>query len=346
MMRLPRFQYFAPRELGEALAILDEWGPQAQVVAGGTDLWPNMKRRQQTPTRVIGLRGIAPLHQLAGDAKSGFTVGAMASLTRVERHGALAEAWPALAAAIRTVSTPPLRNMGTVGGNLCLDTRCNYYDQNWEWRKAIDFCIKREGGVCWVAPGSPRCWAVSSTDLAPALIALGAEVKLVSREGWRLLPVAELYQDDGIAYLAKRPDEIVTEVRLGPPAGWRSTYWKLRRREAFDFPVLSLAAAVQLAPDGTVLAARMAFGAVASRPVVSPAADGLVGAPLTDEAIERAADDAARVAKPLDNTDFSLGWRKRVARAYVVGALRELRGDDPATLGPLARRAGSLPLVS
>src|SRR5579871_6840319 len=119
MMRLPRFQYFAPRALEDAAKILADHGADAQVVAGGTDLWPNMKRRQQTPTRVIGLRGIAPLHELAGDAKSGFTVGAMASLTRIERHGALAEAWPALAHAIRTISTPPLRNMGTLGGNLC-----------------------------------------------------------------------------------------------------------------------------------------------------------------------------------------------------------------------------------
>lgn len=344
MMRCPPFVYRSPSTIEEAAAILAGEGERATLLAGGTDVIPGMKRRTQTPAVLVSLRRVGGLRGLSIDGGRS-SVGAALTLAEVAAEPLL-RPFAALQRAASQVATPHIRNAGTVGGNLCLDTRCNYYDQNWEWRKAIDFCIKREGGVCWVAPGSPRCWAVSSTDLAPALIALGAEVKLVSREGWRLLPVAELYQDDGIAYLAKRPDEIVTEVRLGPPAGWRSTYWKLRRREAFDFPVLSLAAAVQLAPDGTVLAARMAFGAVASRPVVSPAADGLVGAPLTDEAIERAADDAARVAKPLDNTDFSLGWRKRVARAYVVGALRELRGDDPATLGPLARRAGSLPLVS
>jgi 4-hydroxybenzoyl-CoA reductase subunit beta len=240
--------------------------------------------------------------------------------------------------------------MGTIGGNLCLDTRCNYYDQNWEWRKAIDFCMKaprgeaqatRDGGICWVAPQSPRCWAVSSTDTAPALVALGARVTLRSAAGERTIPLADLYADDGMAYLTKKPDEILTAVHLPPVATLRSTYWKLRRRGSFDFPVLGVAAAVRLGTGGVVEEARVVLGAVASHPVTVDTSS-LLGKPLGDDAVEAFADEASKLAKPLDNTDFALGWRKRVARAYLTGTLRELRGDDPAKLGVLARRATAL----
>jgi 4-hydroxybenzoyl-CoA reductase subunit beta len=379
MMRCPSFAFHAPASVEEAAEILAGEGERAMLIGGGTDLVPNMKRRTQTPRVLVSLRRVGGLRGISVEGAPGSqesaVVGAGLTLADVAAEPML-RPWRALQRAAAQVATPHIRNAGTVGGNLCVDTRCNYYNQGYEWRKAIDFCMKRagappkgeaatrlgpaEGGdrgrtgaegpvggeTCWVAPGSPRCWAVSSTDLAPALLALGAEVKLVSKEGWRAIPIADLYHDDGIAWLAKRPDEIITEVRLGNPGGWRSTYWKLRRREAFDFPVLSVGAAVKLAADGTVVAARLAFGAVASHPVLSTAADGLLGKPLTDEAIARAADEASRVAKPLDNTDYSLGWRKRIARAYVEGALRELRGDDPAKLGLLGRRAASLPLLA
>jgi 4-hydroxybenzoyl-CoA reductase subunit beta len=219
--------------------------------------------------------------------------------------------------------------MGTIGGNLCLDTRCNYYDQNYEWRKAIDFCMKKDGDTCWVATSSPTCLAVSSTDTAPALLALGAEVTLVSAEATRRIPVSSLYQNDGIHYLTRRPAEILTAVHVPKLDGWRSTYWKLRRRGAFDFPVLSVAAAARIAADGTIEAARIILGAVASRPVVAEAAaTAIVGRKLTDDVILDAAASAAQLAKPMDNTDFALIWRKRVARDFVTYALRELRGDD------------------
>ncbi len=139
----------------------------------------------------------------------------------------------------------------------------------------------------------------------------------------------ELYQNDGIDYLRRRPDEILTEVRLGARDGWRSTYWKLRRRGSFDFPVLSVAAAARFHPDGTVEQMRIVLGAVASRPLrADSAAAFLVGKKVTDAAIVEAAGLAAKVAKPMDNTDFTLHWRKRVAGEFVGYALRELRGDD------------------
>ncbi|HZY02667.1 MAG TPA: FAD binding domain-containing protein, partial [Anaeromyxobacteraceae bacterium] len=162
MMRLPRFRYLGPRSLGEAVAVLADLGPEAVPLAGGTDLLPNMKRRQQTPATVVGLRGIASLRERSADPDRGLTLGAMTRLSELERDGAIRAAWPALARAASLVATPPLRNMGTLGGNLCLDTRCSYYDQSQEWREAIGFCMKKDGAVCWVAPGSDRCWAVSS----------------------------------------------------------------------------------------------------------------------------------------------------------------------------------------
>ena len=165
--------------------------------------------------------------------------------------------------------------MGTLGGNLCLDTRCNYYDQNYEWRKAIDFCLKKDGRICWVATSSPKCLAVSSTDTAPMLQALGASVTLVSARESRVIALADLYANDGMQYLNRRSDEILTSVRLPSPEGWRSAYWKLRRRGSFDFPVAAAAAAVRF--DGARIAdARIVLGAVASKPMGSDRAGALL----------------------------------------------------------------------
>jgi len=326
MMRLPRFQYFSPANLNEAAHILADSGGEAALLAGGTDLLPNMKRRQQTPARLIGLRGVRELFGVSRSTTGELTIGAMTSLTSLEHDPLVRAAWPVLAQAAGLISTPPLRNMGTLGGNLCMDTRCNYWDQNYEWRKAIDFCLKKDGGICWVAPGSPRCWAVASSDSAPVLCAIGAEVTLLSVEGERRIPVAELFLDDGIEFLNKRSNEILTAVHLPPvEAGWRATYWKLRRRGSFDFPVLGVAVALRL--DGDVVgAARIVITGTGSRPhEAREAAARLIGCRLEiDEVVRATADLAARVAKPLDNTDFQLGWRKEMARRYVAGALREL----------------------
>ncbi len=329
MMRLPRFRYLGPRSLGEALAALADLGPEAAPLAGGTDLLPNMKRRQQTPATVVGLRGVDSLRERSGDPGRGLTLGAMTRLSELERDGAVAAGWPALRRAASLVATPPLRNMGTLGGNLCLDTRCSYYDQDQEWRAAIGFCMKKDGEICWVAPGSERCWAVSSSDTAPVLCALGAEVTLAARGGGRRIPVADLFADDGIGHLARRPGELLAAVHLPPPqAGERATYHKLRRRGAFDFPVLGVAARVRLGTGGVVESARIVLGGVGSRPQEARAAgEFLVGRRLGEEEVVReAARLTAQVAKPLQNTDFSLSWRKRVAREYAARALRELAG--------------------
>ena len=327
MMRLPCFEYRSPRTAREAAKILASEGPEAMLLAGGTDLLPNMKRRQQVPKTLIGLRNVAKM----GEIKNGkdLVLGAGVTLTGLVRNARVKELYTGLWQAVAQIATPQLRNMGTLGGNLCLDTRCNYYDQNYEWRKAIDFCMKKDGKICWVATGSPKCLAVSSTDSAPALISLGARVRLVSAGENRVVSLEDLYENDGIHYLTRRADEVLTEVILGPARRWRSTYWKLRRRGSFDFPVLSVAAAARFGKGGVIREARIVLGAVASRPLVAREASSfLVGKTLSDSTIDEAAALASHPAKPMDNTDFPLHWRKRVSREFVTYALRELRGDD------------------
>jgi 4-hydroxybenzoyl-CoA reductase subunit beta len=328
MMRLPLFEFRAPRTLEEAARILDGERANAMPLAGGTDLLPNMKRRQQVPRTLMSLRHIESLNRVAL-SESGSRLGACLTLSDIAADPRFRNGLAALAQAASLVATPQIRNMATLGGNICLDTRCNYYDQSYEWRKAINFCLKKDGTTCWVAPGSSKCMAVSSTDTGPALMALGARVHLVSRSGEREVLLSDLYNNDGIDYIKRRPDEILSEVLLDALHGWKSTYWKLRRRGAFDFPVLSVAAAARLSKENVVEDARIVVGSTACRPLsATDAAKSLLGRPLNQQAIEEAAALAARIAKPLDNTDFDMTWRKRVTAEFVTYALRELRGDD------------------
>jgi 4-hydroxybenzoyl-CoA reductase subunit beta len=326
MMRLPKFSYLVPREIRDAVKMMADAGPVGQFVAGGTDLYPNMKRRQQTPKTVISVTRLKELNEIAGDGKSGLTIGASVSLTDVCEHPVINRDYPFVAAAARTISTPLLRNMGTIGGNLLLDTRCNYYDQNYEWRKGINFCLKKDGDICWVAPGSKKCWAVQSSDLVPLMVAIGARVRLASTLGERMVEAAGLYNDDGIDYLHKRPEELLVDIHLPPVNGWRATYKKLRRRGAFDFPVLGIAARVDFDESGTVLDAKLVMGGVAPAPLeVKDAQAALIGGPLDAERMERAAEACYTKARPLDNTDFLMYWRKHMARPFVLRALEELR---------------------
>jgi 4-hydroxybenzoyl-CoA reductase subunit beta len=214
--------------------------------------------------------------------------------------------------------------MGTIGGNLLLDTRCNYYDQNYEWRKGINFCLKKDGDVCWVAPGSSKCWAVQSSDLVPVMVAIGAKLRFASTLGERVVDAAGLYNDDGIDYLHKRPDELLVDIQLPPTNGWRASYQKLRRRGAFDFPVLGVASWISIESD-EVKNARIVLGGIAPSPVeIKEAATALIGKPLTEEPIQAAAEAAYVKARPLDNTDFVYQWRKQMARQYTLRALRDL----------------------
>ncbi len=325
MMRLPKFEYRIPRTIAEAVKTMAGAGPDGQFVAGGTDLYPNMKRRQQTPRTVISVMRLPELNQIFGDGKSGVRIGASVTLTDICENPLINRDYPVVAHAARTISTPILRNMGTIGGNLLLDTRCNYYDQNYEWRKGINFCLKKDGDVCWVAPGSSKCWAVQSSDLVPVMVAIGAKLRFASTLGERTVDAAGLYNDDGIDYLHKRPDELLVDIQLPPINGWRASYQKLRRRGAFDFPVLGVAAWVQLDKAGTVSDAKLILGGIAPSPLeVKEASQALVGNLLQREHIEAAAEAAYIKARPLDNTDFVMNWRKQMTRQYALRALQEL----------------------
>ena len=326
MMRLPEFSYLAPVSVGDAVKLMADRGSAAMFVAGGTDLYPNMKRRQFEPSVLIGLRGIRELIGVRGSARLGLTIGAGTTLTAVSGHADVLSHYPGLARAAGLVSSPQLRNMGTIGGNVCVDTRCNYYNQSYEWRKAVNFCMKKDGRICLVAPGSSRCWAVSSSDTAPMLWSLGAQVKLAGPAGERLIPISALFRNDGIEYLSKQPGEILTEIVLPPSDGWRSTYLKLRRRGSFDFPVLGVAVALRMEGE-TVREAAITLGAVASQPRPAPeAAALLVGQRLSPELIDEAADLAFRPGKPLDNTDLTHPYRKKMIRVFVARALHALAG--------------------
>ncbi len=396
MLRLPPFRFLQPRTLAEAARLLVEEGAGAQapagareamapvrLVAGGTDLWPNMKRRHQQAATVVSLMGVAELagirngtgsdgegagpgpgdelasghhagaatsaagaRAVAGAAEGSqgaVRIGATTLLDDVARHPLVAGRYPALAAAVESISSPPLRNMATLGGNLCVDTRCTYYNQTEEWRRSIDYCMKAEGSICWVATSSPRCWAHSASDSAPMLCALGASVRLSSVRGERVMPVADLYRDDGIDYLARRPDEILAAIELPAEAGrerCRSAFWKLRRRGSIDFAVLSVAAAVWTDAAGDVSRARLYLGAVGSAPVAAEAAAALlIGQPLRalagdQELIAAAGRLVRKVATPMDNTDFQAQWRGVMAARYAEAALRELAGGERQRLAP------------
>ena len=334
MLRLPQFRMIEPTTWTAAATLLREHGAAASdiaggtpnvpvmLVAGGTDLFPNMKRRQFTPQVLVSLRRVKDAREISNG--SGLRIAAGATLTEIAAHPTVRAKYAALAQAAGVISTPQLRNMGTIGGNLCLDTRCNWYDQSLFWRTAEGYCMKTHPSVvCRVAPSSARCLAVASADTVPALIALGAKVTVENAGGRRELDLAELYREDGIRYLAIGRDDVVVSVALPDATGWRSTYLKLRDRNSFDFPIAGVAAAVRL-DGGRVSEARIAITALASRPVAVDA-KALVGTKLDDEAIAAAADAVHKAARPMDNTSGTISQRKRVARVFTERALRSLR---------------------
>jgi 4-hydroxybenzoyl-CoA reductase subunit beta len=325
VMRLPRFAYLPASTTAEAAELLAEH-PGAQLLSGGTDLLPKMKRRQLEPKVLVGLHAVSELGGIR--VNGGATIGAGTRLYELAGAPEIVRRYPALARAASLVASPQIRNAGTVGGNLCVDTRCNYYDLPYDRRCAHDFCLKTgESDVCRLAPGGDRCWAVSSTDLAPVAHVLGASVRLVSAHGERTLPVADLYtMDDGIDYLQKQPDEVLTELMLpSSDSAFRATYVKFRRRGAIDFPLLGVAAAVRTDADGICTEARIVLGAVATAPLPVPrAAEVLVGAPLSEETITAAAEKAMSATKPMDALDLPLAYRRRMVMIHVARALREL----------------------
>jgi 4-hydroxybenzoyl-CoA reductase subunit beta len=320
MLRLPPLAHAAPDNIGEVVELLTQDG--AMLAAGGTDLVPNLKRRQYPEASLI-----VSLYRVAG--MSGVTVGddgsvRIGALTTLANLAEDDRVPTAVQEAAGVVATPQIRNRGTVGGNLCVDTRCHWLNIPETWRQAAQPCLKTGGEMCWVAPAKKICWAVTSTDLAPVMIALDATVRLVGPDGEREVPVAALYRNDGMDHLVKGPNEVLIEVVVPPSGHLKTGYRKLRRRGSIDFPILGVAAAVRVEDDRCV-DARIVLGAVSSAPVrVTDAEERLVAEPLTLELLTEVGELAGSAVKPMSNIDLTSRYRKRMVPVYVRRLLVEL----------------------
>ena len=317
MLTLPPFQFHAPKTVNEAVALLGLHGAKAKLIAGGTDLLPNMKHRLFTPDHVIGLADVAELHRI-GERDGALSIGAMVTIADLARDERVRTIFPSLSKAAGQIAGPQLREMGTLGGNLALDTRCVYYNQTHFWRKALGYCLKKDGTVCHVVKGGQKCVAAASNDTAPVLLSLGATVKLHSPRGVRELPLEQFYVADGISNTVLEPDELVTEARVLLPQGRLVTgYQKLRVRASIDYSALSVAVAAWLEKDGTVQWIRMVLSSLGSRPHPVKRIEHLFGKPLDAAAIEELGQIAYKQCHPLTNINVDTGWRRQMIPVFV-----------------------------
>jgi 4-hydroxybenzoyl-CoA reductase subunit beta len=326
MLRLPAFRYHRPDTVPDAVALLAEHGPDALPMAGGTDLVPNMKHRLFEPGHLVALGGLAELRGI--EVRSGaLTIGAGETLSRVARDPLVRRHLPALADAAGHVAGPQLRNRGTLGGNLCLETRCTYYNQTEFWRQALGFCLKKDGDVCHVTRVGRKCVAAHSADTPPVLMTVDAVVELVGPAGPRELPITDFFVADGIANTRREPGEILTRVRVPlPEPGVRTAYAKLRQRRAVDFPLLTVAVAARFEPDGAVRWIRGVVTALGARPRELTGWDDLARSkPLDDQAVDVLAERAHRQCHPLENITVDPEWRRAMVPVYVRRALGQLR---------------------
>ena len=325
MLRLPPFRYHRPTTAAEAVDLLGEHAGDVMPVAGGTDLIPNMKHRLFEPGHLVALKGI---EELKGIREEGgvLRIGAGETLTSVATNSDIQGLFPALADAAAHVAGPQLRNMGTIGGNLCLDTRCTYYNQTEFWRGALGYCLKKDGTVCHVTKVGKKCVAAHSADTPPVLMVLGATAILHGPDGVRELPVRDFFVADGILNTRRAPGELVTEIRVPLPArGFRSAYAKLRQRKAIDFPLLTVAVSAELEDDGVVRSLKGVVTALGSKPRELSGWDDLATGHVLDGAlIEDLAARAHKQCHPLENIIVDPEWRRAMVPVYVRRALREL----------------------
>jgi len=322
---MPAFGVERPRSVDEAVRILADHGPEAMVIAGGTDVIPNLQMRLFSPRVVVDIK---PLRSLAGiqfSPREGLRIGALTTLTAILDSPMVREHFSVLAGAVGNIAGPLQRNMGTLGGNLCLETRCLWYNQSYFWRKALGGCLKKDGHICHVAPGGKRCWAVWSGDSAPALLALDAEVEIAGRHGLRRLPLREFYRNDGMDRIALGRDELLTAVRVPPhAAGRRGVYRKLRIRNAIDYPLAGVAVALEVDREGICREARVALTGVNPAPLLAKeAGEYLVGRKYSPELVEQVAHAAICTGKPLTTSASTPVYRREMLRVFTRRALEE-----------------------
>jgi len=327
MMRLPKADYYAPLSLSKACSILAEHGEEAQVVGGGTDLLVACKLRNVTPTFLLSLSSISELKGIHFHEGEYLKIGAMTSLHDLICDSSISDYFPALSQAAALVGTTQLQYMGTIGGNLCLNTRCIYYNQSESWRRSRDICFKMGGHVCHVVPKGKKCYAVFTGDTVPALIALDAEVKLVNNTEERLVSVSKLYTGDGKEPLALKSGDLVSEIRLPlPTKSQSSTYLKYRTREAIDFPMVGVAVRMDTNDDGICTGCRVVLNAVDCGPTeVREARELLEGKAPTSDLIQEVAVEAEKRAHPVANTPGSTpAYRRKLAGILTHRALHQV----------------------
>jgi 4-hydroxybenzoyl-CoA reductase subunit beta len=317
-MILPAFQYHQPQTIAEAITIANSCNGDFDFVSGGTDLLPNYKDRPNPRGNVISLSGIKELYEI-----SPTKIGAMARLVDVENSKILRERLPVIPRTAAQIATPLIRESGTVGGNIMLDTRCFYFNQTLFWRDSKDYCLKADGNTCLVVPQEKICYAAYSGDLAPVFMALGAAFVLEGPDGKREVASAKFFTHDGITRNVKLPEEILTHVLIpGKAQTWRANYMKLRVRDSMDFPVMGAAAAIDL-NERTIEYLRIALTGVATTPLLfDEITDGLAGDQLTDDLIEQVSEDIMNRVTPYRNVAYSPQYRKAMIGVYLKRIMR------------------------
>lgn len=324
-MSLAAFALARPQAVDEAVKLLAEGGADALIVAGGTDLVPNLRAGLFSPKVLVDIKGLRDLSYIKHDAGKGMEIGALTTLTELAESPQVLEHYPVLAEAASTVASPVLRNMGTLGGNICLETRCVWYNQSFFWRKSVGFCLKKDGNICHVAPGGNRCWAVWSGDTAGALLTLDAEIEIVGPGGARRLPLADFYQGDGMDRVHLQKNEILTRVFLpAATAGFQGTYRKLRIRHSIDYPLAGVAVAMKV-EGGVCRDARVGLVAASPAPLLVPGiAEKLNGQKYDPELVAEVERAVVRTAKPLTTNLSTPEYRREMLQVNTRRALVQL----------------------
>jgi 4-hydroxybenzoyl-CoA reductase subunit beta len=320
-LSLPHFKLLRPRSVEEAVAYLAKYG-SIRVLAGGTDLIPSMRQKLFEPEYVLDLRGVSALQGITLLADGGVEIGALTTLRAIERSDFLRQRYSVLTEAAATVASPVLRNMGTIGGNICLDTRCLWYNQSLTWRKGCGFCIKKDGDLCHVAPGGTKCWAAFSGDTPPALLCLHAEIEIAGPQGVRRMPLQDFYTGLGDTYRKLPTNELVTRVILpASSADYRGIYRKLRVRGSIDYPLAGVAVVMKRF-NGHVADARIGITAVNPAPLLVKGASELLTGRAVDESLAAAAGDlAAKISKPLTTSALTPEYRREMIRVFTKRAV-------------------------
>jgi 4-hydroxybenzoyl-CoA reductase subunit beta len=325
MLRLPPFRYHRPGTVAQALELLGEHAGNVMPISGGTDLIPNMKHRLFEPGHLVALKGVEEMKGVR-EENGVVRIGAGETLTSVAGHAEIRSLFPSLADAAGQIAGPQLRNMGTIGGNLCLDTRCTYYNQTEFWRSALGYCLKKDGTVCHVTKVGKKCVAAHSADTPPVLMVLDASVVLHGPSGMREMPVRDFFVADGIVNSKRRPGEIVTEIRIPRAAtSRRSAFVKLRERKSIDFSLLTVAVSADMEGDGTVRSIAGVVTALGSRPrEISGWGDLAAGKMLDGELVDELCARAHKQCHPLENIVVDPEWRRAMVPVYVRKALEKL----------------------